>query len=362
MNDQTISGTHRKASARAEAPPDTNSEPPHRVALIAGDRGGEFAQLLLRHGGPALAGHALELVSDARELMSGRHDLVHALDSGQVALAAVELAQMLGLPVAAGDVATRCTEARVDSIAGDRSRRLYARSSLVLSPDEAADRSLLALGLPPERIGRWERGVDLERFHPARFAAGALGANRFNILYAGPLSREHGTELLVESFLLAHDRDPRLHLVLAGSGAAQAALERRLGIAATFVGPLDADKLARVYASADLLLFASRTDAYGQAILEAQASGLPVLAVAGAATTLIEDGRSGCVVPAEAEALGCVIRSLTRRDAMRDRLATGGLLAVRGRTWERSLQQLAAAYRAAVLAPRATQTGAVRAA
>ena len=78
----------------------------------------------------------------------------------------------------------------------------------------------------------------------------------------------------------ARERDPRLHLVLAGGGPEEDALRERLGEHATFLGWLEGDELARAYASADVFLFASRTDTFGQVLLEAQASGLPVVAVA----------------------------------------------------------------------------------
>ena len=82
--------------------------------------------------------------------------------------------------------------------------------------------------------------------------------------------------------------------MLAGGGPEEEALRERLGERATFLGWLDGDDLARAYASADIFLFASRTDTFGQVMLEAQASGLPVVAVdEGGPRALIEDGRTG---------------------------------------------------------------------
>jgi glycosyltransferase involved in cell wall biosynthesis len=133
--------------------------------------------------------------------------------------------------------------------------------------------------------------------------------------------------------------------VLAGRGPEEEALRRRLGSAATFLGWVEGDRLAQVYASADLFMFASTTDTFGQVILEAQASGLPVLAVdAGGPAELIEDGRSGCLVAPDPAALAGALRGLARREAIRERLATGGLLAVGERSWPRSLDQLADGY------------------
>jgi glycosyltransferase involved in cell wall biosynthesis len=220
----------------------------------------------------------------------------------------------------------------------------YGRCRLVLSPSRWADQALLRLGIPDDRIARWEFGVDRTRFTPACYASDIL-PDAINVLYVGRLSREKGTDLLADAFQIAHDREPRLHLVLAGAGPEEQRLRARLRSTASFLGWLAPEQLARVYASADLLVFPSAVDTFGRVVLEAQASGLPVLAVdGGGAVELIESGRSGCLVPADPHALAGAIRGLARRAALQDRLATGGLLAVARRSWERSLQQLASGY------------------
>src|SRR6202042_3029189 len=111
-------------------------------------------------------------------------------------------------------------------------------------------------------------GVNPERFSPAHYHPGAMpGAGdgavaRINLLYCGPLDEDHEVALLTDAFQPAHERDPRLHLVLAGSGPDEAELRRRLGATATFRGPLDGDTLAQAYASADLLVCLN-ADGYG---------------------------------------------------------------------------------------------------
>ncbi|MEJ7782742.1 MAG: glycosyltransferase, partial [Solirubrobacteraceae bacterium] len=170
-----------------------------------------------------------------------------------------------------------------------------------------------------------------------------------SVLYVGRLTREKGADLLADAFLAARERDPRLHLVLAGGGPEEEALRERLGEHATFLGWLEGDALARAYASADLFLFASRTDTFGQVLLEAQASGTPVIAVAeGGPTSIVEDGVTGRLCPADAGALAGAVVELAGDEAQRDRLAAAALGAVRGRTWERALEQLAAGYHRAL--------------
>jgi glycosyltransferase involved in cell wall biosynthesis len=104
-----------------------------------------------------------------------------------------------------------------------------------------------------------------------------------------------------------------------------------------------------VYASADLFLFASQTDTFGQVILEAQASGLPVVAVdRGGPAALIEHGESGLLVSPDACRLADALISLVRDQMLHERLRRGGANAATGRSWEAALRRLAEGYRLAL--------------
>jgi glycosyltransferase involved in cell wall biosynthesis len=190
--------------------------------------------------------------------------------------------------------------------------------------------------------------VDTSRFDPA-LREGNQAGDAINVLYSGRITREKGVELLADAFLRARTRDPRLHLLLAGGGPEQERLQERLGEAATFLVWLEGDELPRAYASADIFLFPSATDTFGQVILEAQASGLPVIAVAeGGPVSLIEDLVSGLLCDADAQALGHAILDLAASPLLREHLSRGALRAVRLRTWERTLERLADGYRRAL--------------
>jgi glycosyltransferase involved in cell wall biosynthesis len=115
------------------------------------------------------------------------------------------------------------------------------------------------------------------------------------------------------------------------------------------VGWLEGDALANAYASADLFLFAGRTDTFGQVLLEAQASGLPVVAVAeGGPCSIVVDGVTGRLCPPDARALADAVVELAAAPLQRERLAHNALETVRERTWERALCRLAEGYRRAL--------------
>jgi glycosyltransferase involved in cell wall biosynthesis/predicted metal-dependent phosphoesterase TrpH len=288
-------------------------------------------------------------------LAEGSYDLVHVTAPGPAGIAATLMSRITGVPL----LASYHTE--IAAYAGMRSRdgalealtraglgAFYSAPGAVLSPSPSADASVIALGADPARVGRWERGVDTERFDPAKADPDAF-PGEIKVLYSGRLTREKGVDLLAEAFLRAHVADPRLHLLLAGGGPEEGDLRERLGDRATFLGWLTGEELPRAYASADAFLFCSSTDTYGQVILEAAASGLPIVAVAeGGPAALIENRHTGLLCCPDPDHLAGTLLRLASSPHLRRQLGTAAALAARERSWERSMGQLGAGYRRAL--------------
>jgi glycosyltransferase involved in cell wall biosynthesis len=281
------------------------------------------------------------------------------------------VARALGLPLV-GSYHTELTayagmrsgEQRVAAAMAMAVSTFYGACDVVLSPSSAADAALAAMGMSGERVMRWDRGVDTSRFRPRpRASARELkaptvpagthpdmgadtGTETITVLYSGRITREKGVDLLADAFLLARACDPRLRLALAGGGPEQERLRERLGDGASFLGWLEGDDLARAYAAADMFLCPSSTDTFGQVILEAQASGLPVVAVAvGGPLSLVKHRESGLLCQADAAQLAAALLQLAESPLLREHLSRGGLAATKERTWERTLERLAAGYR-----------------
>jgi glycosyltransferase involved in cell wall biosynthesis/predicted metal-dependent phosphoesterase TrpH len=289
-------------------------------------------------------------------LAEGRYDLVHLTSPGPSGIGAWLLARVLDLPVIgsyhtelAAYAGLRSGAAQLEAIAGAALGVFYGACDVVLSPSPASDERLAELGIASNRVARWDRGVDLDRFDP-RLRDAEIFGGKVNVMYCGRLTKEKGVDLLADAFLRAREEDPRLHLVLAGGGPEEAVLRDRLGDHVTFMGWLSGSALPTAYASADAFLFASRTDTFGQVILEAQASGLPVVAVAeGGPKSLIADGETGLLAEPTPEALASALLSVVRTPALRERLRKTALATVQERTWGASLRQLASGYRSALL-------------
>jgi glycosyltransferase involved in cell wall biosynthesis/predicted metal-dependent phosphoesterase TrpH len=288
-------------------------------------------------------------------LAEGGYDLVHVTAPGPAGIAATLLSRVTGVPLLASYhtelgayAGLRSGDSGLEAIARIALGAFYGAPRVVLSPSPAADASLIGLGADPARVGRWERGVDTARFDPVKADPHAY-PGELKVLYAGRLTREKGVDLLAESFLRARASDSRLHLLLAGGGPEEAELRERLGEHATFLGWLGGEELACAYASADVFLFASSTDTYGQVILEAGASGLPVVAVAeGGPAALVENRHTGLLCRPDPDHLAGALLQLASSPLLRRQLGASAVHAARERSWERALGQLAVGYRRAL--------------
>jgi glycosyltransferase involved in cell wall biosynthesis len=123
----------------------------------------------------------------------------------------------------------------------------------------------------------WPRGVDTDLFAPAPapLPAERDGGRIPVALYVGRLAAEKG---LLQLSAIA-DPDSGIQLVLVGDGPFRAELERRFGTSAVqFPGVLHGEALAQAYRDADVFVFPSTTETLGLVLLEALASGLPIIA------------------------------------------------------------------------------------
>jgi glycosyltransferase involved in cell wall biosynthesis/predicted metal-dependent phosphoesterase TrpH len=312
------------------------------------------------------------LSAAVQTIADGSFDLIHVCSPGPVGIVGALVSRGLGVPLL-GSYHTELTayaglrsgERRIADAMAMGVSAFYGACDLVLSPSAASDATLAGIGVGAEKIARWDRGVDTSRFDPAlrepalrELAATGCAKpdDAIDVLYAGRITREKGADLLADAFLTAHARDPRLRLVLAGGGPEEQWLRERVGESAVFLGWLQGAALARAYASADIFLFASRTDTFGQVVLEAQASGLPVVAVAeGGPLSLLEDGASGMLRAPDAGALADAVLELAGSPALRRRIARAALRSVQQRTWERALQRLGDGYRHALTGAESAQ-------
>lgn len=240
-------------------------------------------------------------------------------------------------------------------------RWLHNHCLLTLCPSRATRSDLRAQGF--RRLRVWGRGVDTARFHPGmrsdawRHAVGATDGERI-LLYVGRLAGEKRVELLAS----AMRELPDTRLVLVGDGPARMELAQRLaGTPAHFTGYLRGAELATAYASADMFVFPSDTETFGQVVQEAMASGLPVVgAAAGGTLDLVREGENALLFrPGDAVHLRAQVRALLDQPALMAAMGLAGRAMALHRSWPAVLDDLLGLYaqvsrRARTVAPQAS--------
>jgi phosphatidylinositol alpha 1,6-mannosyltransferase len=223
-------------------------------------------------------------------------------------------------------------------------RNIHNAVDRTLAPSTATAADLQMRGF--ERVWVWGRGVDTERFNPskrsARLRRQLAPDGELIVGYVGRIAAEKRLELLTGVAAL-----PGVRLVIVGSGPHEPVVRRFLPDA-LFVGQRQGDMLARLYASFDVFVHAGPYDTFGNTLQEAAASGLPVVApAAGGPLDLVDDGKTGFLVPPEdAGALADAVSVLTASDELRHAQGRAARLAVLGRSWPARCDELIGHYEA----------------
>ncbi len=230
--------------------------------------------------------------------------------------------------------------------------RFHGAARCTFTPSGVARADLEHLGIAHGVT--WGCGVDTALFHARhrndllRETMAPPGACIF--LHVGRMAAEKGVEQIVAAYHLARSALPpdTIHLVVAGSGPRQDQVRAGGTDHVTFLGALDRqDVLPRLYASADVFVFASLTETLGLVVLEAMASGLPVIAApAGGVAEHLRDGENGLAYPGgDVDAMAAQMVRLATDRILRRRLAIGARATAQRLTWDAELDRLDALYR-----------------
>ena len=230
-------------------------------------------------------------------------------------------------------------------------RRLHNQADRTLGPSSWAVDALREHGV--QRVHRWGRGVDTTRFAPSRRSTAvrarwAVQPGELVVGYLGRLAPEKHVERLAALVDV-----PGVRLVVVGDGPERGRLEQLLA-GAVFTGQLVGDELATAMASLDVFVHPGEHETFCQAVQEALASGVPVVAVdQGGPRDLVDPGRTGYLlgVPTFEGELRAAVGALAQDD-LRRRFAVTARRSVLARTWPRVCDELLGHY-AAVLGERA---------
>ena len=231
---------------------------------------------------------------------------------GPLGLVGLLAARLLGLPVRGiyhtdfpRYVGILTDDSTMESLAWTYMHWFYTGADLLYVNSEPYRDAWVARGADPAKIRILERGVNTELFNPQRgrsdfWVKRGVPQGRVVLLYVGRVSKEKDLDMLVP--LMREEGMGHAALVVVGDGPYL--IELKLLIPeAVFAGYLLGEDLAAAYASADVFVFPSTTDTYGNVVVEALASGIPcVVSDAGGPASLVEEGRTGYVSMARNQA------------------------------------------------------------
>jgi glycosyltransferase involved in cell wall biosynthesis len=311
----------------------------------------------------------------AAALREFRPDVIHAVSPGDVSEIGVYLAKRMKLPLAIS------WHTNLHEFAAMRLGRMLGwmppqlRNGAMNFSESQILKAVLAfyrlgdvlyapntelVDMLRERTGKpvfhMKRGIDTQLFNPAKRTVGD-GIPRLG--YVGRITPEKSVRFLcdLEKALLAADVPPFRFLIV-GDGSERAWLSRNLK-AADLPGVLRGEDLAQAYANMDVFVFPSRTDTFGNVVLEAFASGVPaVVTAAGGPKFIVREGVSGYVCRSDGEFAEHTARLL--RDAhLRACMAQAAREQARGESWDSVFEKVYEGYRAA-MAAKNSQAGAYR--
>lgn len=253
----------------------------------------------LRFGLPAL-------FTLRRQWRAQRPAIVHVATEGPLGWAAMRAARDLGIPVTTSfhtNFQRYCAHYRLGWLRGAVTRHLrlfHNRGACTMVPNAVLRQTLQQDGY--RNVVELGRGVDTGLFNPARRSQNlrrqwGAGEHDLVVLYVGRLAPEKNLSAVLAAFEQIERRNARARMVWVGDGPELARLQRRYP-RHIFAGMRTGVELAEHYASADLFLFPSLTETFGNVVPEAMASGLAVVAFDyAAAAQLIRPRQNGLLVP-----------------------------------------------------------------
>ena len=278
---------------------------------------------------------------------ANRYDVVHVATPGSMGICGIALAQQYHIPMigtyhtslpAYVKARARVFADQLCSLTWSYVKWFYGRCRLVLAPSDSIKSELERHMRVP--IGIFSRGVDTELFAPSYRRRNDGEPAR--ILYVGRLAPEKNIQMLAQAFGQM-EQDAVLQIV--GEGPLYDCLRRSRDQRVQVLGLMHGEELSTTYASADVFAYPSRTDTFGNAVLEAMSSGLPAIVMdEGGPKEIVTDGHDGFVV-SDAQTMRQRLAQLVSDDDLRNRMARNARATAEARSWDAAFGHLFESYR-----------------
>jgi glycosyltransferase involved in cell wall biosynthesis len=296
-----------------------------------------------------------------------RPDLVHVATPFGIGLAALWASQRLRIPLISSYHTSLAAYAHfynlgaLSGIGWKYLRWFHNSSRRTLVPTATIRDELIAHGF--SNLSIWGRGIDDRAFNPSwrsdgRRASWGARPSTLVIAYVGRLAQEKGVAVALAAMREIASEGRDVAFVFAGDGAYELECRRMAPAGTTFTGRIERRDLSETYASADVFVFPSTTDTFGNVLQEAMASRLVIVAADVPQTREVVGNAGLLVAQNDPPAMASALRSLIVEPHLVERLRNKALGSVAGRSWDATFDQLEEEYAAALGEERHVLTGA----
>jgi glycosyltransferase involved in cell wall biosynthesis len=218
-------------------------------------------------------------------------------------------------------------------------KKFYDQSSLMYIPTMQMVEELKGFNFDTKKMKIWQRGMNHELFNPGKRDVPRIKEltqnGKPNVLFASRLVWEKNLATLIRIYRKSKDEGDKYNFIIAGDGVAEKPLTEKMPDA-YMLGKVDHDTLAALYASADVFLFPSVSETYGNVVVEAMASGCPcVIAKGGGSQSLVVHGKTGFLCdPEDASDYLARIDQIIGDPSLRKELVSNGIEYTQSLNWE----------------------------
>ncbi|MEP2024453.1 MAG: glycosyltransferase family 1 protein [Reichenbachiella sp.] len=221
----------------------------------------------------------------------------------------------------------------------------YRNSDLTLVPTRTVKKDLLKLGISASKLKVWGRSLNVKNFNPTfrdetLFDVVIPEGNK-KVLFVSRLIKEKEMKTIFKVYKKLRKADKTITMIITGDGPKRDWLENKMP-KAVFTGKKVGIDLAKIYASCDLFFFPSESETFGNVVIEAMASGLPVVAAdAGGPSEIVKNNKTGFLVkPRKAKKFANRIVEILSNHEMHKQMSQEALNFVQTRTIESLHDQL----------------------
>lgn len=281
-------------------------------------------------------------------------DVVHLVTEFSMGLCGLKYAQSKGLPIVSSyhtnipQYLSYYGFSFLSEAAWKYMRWFHNQCPVNFCPSEDSMKLLVKNGIL--NLDIWGRGVDTKLFNPARQDPAFkkhLGADgKTVLLYVGRLAAEKDLDILMSAFRQVNLSGRNAHLVITGSGPLEESLKHEANENITFTGYLSGEELAVAYASSDIFVFPSTTETFGNVVLEAMASGLPVVGAysGGVRDNLIDNYNGLACRPRHAGDMANAIKKLIADTGLAKELSVQARRHALEKSWDSAMQKIIRGY------------------